>query len=172
MARISRMIVQDQATIYHVTSRTALDGFPLADIEKDYLLNLVKRLSALFFTEMFGFALMGNHFHLLVKMLPADHFTDDEVKRRLKRFYGEKMMPATDGQLPIMRQKLSNLSEFIREVKVSFTRFFNKRHGRKGYFWGDRFKSVIVENGETLIHCMAYIDLNPVRAGIVDRPEA
>jgi hypothetical protein len=39
------------------------------------------------------------------------------------------------------------------------------------YFWSDRFKSVIVENGETLINCLAYIDLNPVRAGIVEKPE-
>ena len=40
-----------------------------------------------------------------------------------------------------------------------------------GDFWGDRFKSVIVENGETLINCLAYIDLNPIRAGLVERPE-
>ncbi len=42
---------------------------------------------------------------------------------------------------------------------------------RKGFFWAERFKSVIVENGDTLINCLAYIDLNPVRAGIVKRPE-
>ena len=66
-----------------------------------------------------------------------------------------------------MREKLSNLSEFVREIKVGFTRYYNRR----GYFWGDRFKSVIVENGETLINCLAYIDLNPLRAGLVDRPE-
>ena len=47
----------------------------------------------------------------------------------------------------------------------------NKRHNRRGFFWGDRFKSVIVENGDTLINCLAYIDLNPVRAGMVKRPE-
>ncbi len=70
-----------------------------------------------------------------------------------------------------MREKLSNLSEFVREIKVGFTRYYNKRHHRRGYFWGDRFKSVIVENGETLINCLAYIDLNPLRAGLVERPE-
>jgi hypothetical protein len=41
----------------------------------------------------------------------------------------------------------------------------------RGYFWGDRFKSVIVDKGETLVNCLAYIDLNPLRAGMVDRPE-
>jgi hypothetical protein len=59
----------------------------------------------------------------------------------------------------------------MREVKVGFARFYNRRHNRRGYFWGDRFKSVIVENGETLINCLAYIDLNPLRAGLVQRPE-
>jgi hypothetical protein len=65
------------------------------------------------------------------------------------------------GWIPSLREKLSNLSEFIREIKVGFTRYYNKRHNRRGYFWGDRFKSVIVEKGETLINCLACIDLNP-----------
>jgi hypothetical protein len=75
------------------------------------------------------------------------------------------------GWIPSLREKLSSLSEFVREIKVGFARFYNKRHNRRGYFWGDRFKSVIVENGETLINCLAYIDLNPLRAGLVKRPE-
>jgi REP element-mobilizing transposase RayT len=171
MPRISRMIVQNQTAVYHVMSRTALDGFPLEAFEKDFLLELIKRMSSLFFTEIYGFALMGNHFHLLVKMIPEDRFSDEELKERLVKFYGEKKAPADDGQLPFIRQKLASISEFVREIKVNFTRFYNKRHGRRGYFWGDRFKSVIVERGETLINCLAYIDLNPVRAGIVEKPE-
>ena len=59
----------------------------------------------------------------------------------------------------------------MREIKVGFARYYNRRNNRRGYFWGDRFKSVIVENGETLINCLAYIDLNPLRAGLVERPE-
>jgi hypothetical protein len=70
-----------------------------------------------------------------------------------------------------LREKLSNLSEFVREIKVDFTRYYNQRNNRQGYFGGDRFKSVIVDKGETLINCLAYIDLNPLRAGLVDRPE-
>ena len=73
--------------------------------------------------------------------------------------------------IPSLRAKLSSLSEFVREIKVGFARYYNKRHNRRGYFWGDRFKSVIVDKGETLINCLAYIDLNPLRAGIVSRPE-
>ncbi|MCJ7595543.1 MAG: hypothetical protein MUO52_12305, partial [Desulfobacterales bacterium] len=64
-----------------------------------------------------------------------------------------------------------SLSEYVKEIKQGFSRFYNKLHNRKGFFWAERFKSVIVENGDTLINCLAYIDLNPVRAGIVKRPE-
>ncbi len=63
------------------------------------------------------------------------------------------------------------LEILFEEIKQEFSRFYNKRHSRRGFFWGDRFKSVIVENGETLVNCLAYIDLNPVRAGIAGRPE-
>ena len=75
------------------------------------------------------------------------------------------------GQVPFFREKFSNLSEFLKEVKQRFSRYYNKLHERRGYFWGDRFKSVIVENGDTLINCLAYIDLNPIRAGLVAIPE-
>jgi REP element-mobilizing transposase RayT len=171
MPRVSRMIVQDEPAIYHVMSKTALDGFPLQAYEKDYLVEVIKRMANLFFAEIFGFSVMGNHFHALVKMIPEDHFSDEEVRQRLIQFYGEKKAPIGEDQLPSMRQKLASLSELVREIKVNFTRFYNKRHGRRGYFWGDRFKSLIVEEGETLINCLAYIDLNPVRAGIVEKPE-
>jgi putative transposase len=96
--------------------------------------------------------------------------TDQDLKNRYVAFYGDDRV-FTVGLIPPLRAKLSSLSEFVREIKVGFARYYNKRHDRRGYFWGDRFKSVIVDKGETLINCLAYIDLNPLRAGIVNRPE-
>jgi putative transposase len=170
MPRIPRMVIDDETTVYHVMSRTALDGFPLGDIEKDFMLDLIRRYSALYFVEILGFCLMGNHFHLLVKTLPEYKFTDQDIKKRYVSFYGDERAFA-DGLIPSLRAKLSSLSEFVREIKVGFARYYNKRHNRRGYFWGDRFKSVIVDRGETMVNCLAYIDLNPLRAGIVSRPE-
>jgi len=170
MPRTSRLIVDSEKAVYHVMSRTALGGFPLQDIEKDFMLDLIKRFSGLYFTEILGFCLMGNHFHLLVKMIPEHDFSDDDIRKRFEAFFGESREFA-EGQIPYWRAKLSSLSEFVREIKVGFARYYNRRHNRRGYFWGDRFKSVIVDKGETLVNCLAYIDLNPLRAGIVDRPE-
>lgn len=76
-----------------------------------------------------------------------------------------------DGQVPYFREKWSSLSEYVKEIKQGFSRFYNRCHGRKGFFWSERFKSVIVDNGDTLINCLAYIDLNPFRAGHVKKPE-
>ena len=170
MPRLARMIVTGEPAVYHVMSRTVLDGFVLGDIEKEYMLKLIKHLSEIYFSEVLGFCLMGNHFHLLVKMVPENEFSDDDLKRRYERYYGNGKAPM-DGQLPVLRKKWSNLSEYVKEIKQTFSRFYNKRHGRRGFFWSERFKSLIVEKGETLINCLAYIDLNPVRAGIVEKPE-
>jgi putative transposase len=170
MARIPRLTNSGEPTVYHVMSRTALDGLPMGDVENDYLLKLIKKLSKLYFVEILGFALMGNHFHLLTRVYPTEFLSNDQLKKRYETYYnGEQKL--RDGQIPLIREKLSSLSGFMKEIKQGFTRFYNKEHERKGFFWGGRFKSVIVEQGETLINCLAYIDLNPVRAGIVENPE-
>jgi hypothetical protein len=53
----------------------------------------------------------------------------------------------TESQIPYPREKLPSLSEYMREIKVAFASYYNRRHNRRGYFWGDRFKSVIVDKG-------------------------
>lgn len=79
MPRTARMLIPDEQAVYHVMSRTALDKFPIGSVEKDYLLKLIKQFSRLCFAEILGFCLMGNHFHLLVKMVPEAGFSDDDI---------------------------------------------------------------------------------------------
>jgi putative transposase len=57
MPRTTRLIINDETAVYHVMSRTALDGFPLGDIEKDFMLNLIRRYSQLYLVEIIGFCL-------------------------------------------------------------------------------------------------------------------
>lgn len=174
MPRIARIKVKGEPTVYHIMSRTALDGFVLADVEKDFLLDLIKRLSQLYFGETIVFCLMGNHFHLLIRMSLGKDYTDEEIQERYRNFFGsdakDKAPDLTDGQIPHFRSRWEDLSEFIKDIKQGFSRFYSKRHNRRGLFWAERFKSVIVDNGDTLINCLAYIDLNPVRAEMVEKP--
>jgi hypothetical protein len=67
-----RIVVKDDPAVYHIMSRIALDGYPLGDVEKEYLLETIRRLSSVYFAEVLGFCLMldscsaGGHI-LLVK---------------------------------------------------------------------------------------------------------
>lgn len=171
MPRIARLTDSTQPTIYHLISRTALDGFPMGSVEKDYLVSLFKKFSKFYFTDVLGYCVMDNHFHLVVQMNPADNYEDEEVVARLRSYYGRDKK-FYDDQIDFFREKLSNISMFMKDIKQTFANFYNKRKKRRGFFWGGRFKSVIVEKGETLVNLLAYVDLNPIRAGIVKRPEA
>jgi hypothetical protein len=66
---------------------------------------------------------------------------------------------------------MTSLGSFVKDIKQGFTRYYNKKYNRQGYFWGGRFKSLIVQDGRTLVNLLAYVDLNPIRAGVVKRPE-
>ena len=170
MSRISRMVSPGEETIYHVISRVALDGFPLGEIEKDELLKIIKQLNSVYFSDIFGFCILGDHFHLLIKIHPGYRFADKEIRKRFASFYGDKSKFPED-KMDDYRDKWGRRSEFLKEAKQRFSRFYNKLHNRRGTLWGERFKSVIVEEGKALVSCLAYIDLNPIRAGIVKRPE-
>jgi REP element-mobilizing transposase RayT len=166
------MIVKGEPVVYHIISRSVLDGYPLEDQDKDYLLDVIRWLSQVYFTEVLGFCIMGNHFHLLVRMHIAKTFSDREIQKRYKIFdAGQTNEALNKERVLLFRKKWSNLSEYVREIKQRFSRYYNKTHKRKGFFWAERFKSVIVDNGEALVHCLTYIDLNPIRAGLTKKPE-
>jgi len=170
MARITRFLRNDQPTVYHVISRTALPGLPIKTADKDYLLNLIRRLSTLYYVDVLGFCLMDNHFHLVVRVHPEAELSDEELRRRFKAYYGEDREIA-GAQMQRYRERMTCLGTFIKDIKQGFTRFYNKKYNRRGYFWGERFKSMIVQDGKTLVNLLAYVDLNPIRAGIVRKPE-
>lgn len=172
MPRIPRLVVTDpgQKTAYHIISRTALEGLPFGQADKDKLVSIIQRFSSIYVVDVLGFAVMGNHFHLLVEITPESMVSDDEVKRRFRILYGRDA-EFPDGLLSDYRERFCSLSAYVKDIKQCFSVYYNKRKNRKGTLWGERFKSVLVQQGHSLIHCLAYIDLNPLRAGIVKRPE-
>jgi len=133
---------------------------------------------------------MSNHFHLLVRVphRPKEFEVPLEVVvARLERALGEtaagelrKQMAfwettKNEAAIEEWRQRqvarMFSLSEFVKCLKFRFTRWYNRKHGRKGVLWESRFTSVIVEEEERALRTMAaYIDLNPVRAGLVADP--
>ncbi len=170
MPRIARFTRESKSTVYHVISRTALQGFPIRDVDKDYLLGLIKRLSTLYCVDVLGFALMGSHFHLVARMHPEEEVSDQDVIRRYQKYYGGEKYIGGE-QVEEVRKRLCSLAAYVKDIKQGFTFYYNKKYLRQGFFWGGRFKSLIVEDGPTLVNLLAYVDLNPIRAEIVKRPE-
>jgi hypothetical protein len=142
------------------------------------------------------YCIMGNHFHALVEVprkdLWLERFSGPQGELRLfdhlRTLYSKTFVALLRQELDDLRKRglevvalakieaikrrFCDLSLFVKEVKERFSRWFNKRRGRKGTLWMDRFKSVMVEGrGEPLHTMAAYIDLNPVRAGLVEDPK-
>jgi hypothetical protein len=67
--------------------------------------------------------------------------------------------------------RLLDVSEFMRSLQSTYARWYNQTFDRRGRFWADRFKSVVLEKGNAVLDCMLYVDLNPIRAGLINRPE-
>jgi putative transposase len=193
MARPKRLKLKDEEGFFHIMSRTVGQEFYLGDMEKEKLFNIIKYYSGFYFVKVIGLTIMSNHFHLLIKSEPASYYTDDQVKQRIKKYLDKdkdkkkkkkKKYKKEEGEeveegegeiaynkLQRIKNQMADISEYVRAIKQTFSRWYNKMNNRTGYFWGDRFKSVLIEKGEALINCLAYIDLNPVRAGIVNKPE-
>ncbi len=149
--------------------------------------------------ECLAWCVMGNHFHLLLRVADKERalagWTEEDFIARLGILSEERY---TDGLLRKVemwrrngckeliaelagkvRTRLFDLSSFMKEVKQKFSAWFNLSRGRTGTLWEDRFRSVLVEGtgGSSaaglggLLAVAAYIDLNPVRAGLVDDPK-
>ena len=64
----------------------------------------------------------------------------------------------------------SDLSQFMCEFKARYAKYYNRRYNTSGHFWGERFHSTIVQADQHLLACFRYVDLNPVKAGLVQHP--
>lgn len=170
MARLRRLKIKGSDAYYHIMSRTVGQQFLLLDCEKDKFVEILEDLSDLFFVKVIGFSVMSNHFHLLIKMETTVSFPDSRIVDRIKNYY-KRDFELTDTEIYRYREKLGDISEFMKLLKQKFALWYNRQNNLKGHFWSDRFKSVLIENGESLLNCLAYIDLNAVRADITIVPE-
>ncbi|MGJ8638069.1 MAG: transposase [Opitutaceae bacterium] len=187
--RERRLKVQGRDAIYHCMTRTVNGALLFKDREKEILRKMIRQVADFCGVEVLTYCIMSNHFHVLVKVPDSPLCSDGELMRRYKVLYPkptkyqEASAKIMESQLAIggeeadeIRRKLlirmCDVSEFMKTVKQRFTTWYNKSHSRYGTLWADRFKSVLVEGkGNPLQTMAAYIDLNPVRAGLVNDPK-
>jgi len=166
-----RVIVEDGT--YHVMSRIAHRQYFLSSEERTRLLGIVKRTADFCGVELIAYAIMSNHFHLLVHVPPAGELNDAELLRRYAAWKGEAAAAELAGRIgpyerKRLKERMNDLSKFMQLAKEWYTFDYNSRNGHVGTLWEARFRSVLVERERLAISNVAgYIDLNPVRAGLV-----
>lgn len=173
---------------YHVVSRIVDRNFRLDDGEKEIFRRVMRKAEAFSGVRVLTYAVMSNHFHLLVEVPERGEVGEAELLRRMTALYGEAYVAnkvkqwrewrdggaasLAEEERGRLRARMGDVSAFVKTLKQRYSMSYNARHKRTGTLWEERFKSVLVENGETAKAAVAaYIDLNPVRAGIVKDPK-
>ena len=182
-------IVGQGAAYYHCMSRVIERRMLLDDGEKERFRKVMRAVAAFAGIEVLTWAALSNHFHILLRVPEAPSLTEEEVLSRIRGLYGrmraanlatdlqnlreQKREKEADALLYSYRHRMYDLSEYMKMVMQRFTQSYNRRHGRRGTLWEDRFKSILVEGTADALSTMAaYIDLNVVRAGIAEDPKA
>ena len=179
---------------YHVISRVVDRRFAFGPEEKEKFRALMRLQEKFAGCRVVSYCLMCNHFHLLLEVPPMAEggISDEVLLKRLSAIYSDAYVAGVAKELEDARMavytenigldeavraiherfsyRMHDLGEFMKGLLQRFTQWFNRAHSRTGRLWEDRFKSVIVEDGVAAKTISAYIDLNPVRAGMVKDP--
>jgi REP element-mobilizing transposase RayT len=182
---------------YHITSRCVRRAF-LCGVDhysgqsyehrRQWVVDRVRLLSSLFAIDVCAYAVMSNHYHLVLKLCPEqlDGITDDDIMDRWCALFKGPLLvqnyrngddlksferATVSDIVNVWRSKLASISWFMRCLNQPIARQANLEDKCTGKFWESRFKSQALKSEEALLSCMAYVDLNPVRAGIADTPE-
>lgn len=174
---------------YHCVSRVVNREFVFGDAEKEQFVRFMRMYERLCGVRVVTYCVMSNHFHVLVgvpkrpEALPTNAELVKTVRAtlgdvealRLEWALGEAAKIKSGTWEAEIRERylrrMWDISMFMKTLKQRFTQWFNKTHKRKGTIWEERFRSVLVQSaGEPLRAMAAYIDLNPIRAEMVDDP--
>ena len=172
---------------YHATSRCAFQTFAFDAASKEMFVKIMRRAEEFSGVRVADYCVMDNHFHILVKVPKRQTVDDAELDRRVAVLYGEaraaaisrrwKDLADTEGgdaivrrERDLLRARMYDISGFMKTLKQRFSLWYTTHHGNlEGSIWQGRFHSTLVENSAGALSAVsAYIDRNPVRAGIVE----
>jgi hypothetical protein len=181
--------------IYHCITRVVERRLAFEAEDKEQFRTYMRMYENFSGCRVLSYCLMGNHVHILLEVppMPEGGLTDEDLLQRLRAIYPADAVTLVAKELQAAREairdgladesyaaaiherytyRMHDLGEFMKTLLGRFTRWFNTHHARTGTLWESRFKSVLVEDGIASRTMAAYIDLNPVRAGMVADPAA
>ena len=178
---------------YHITSRCVRraflcgnDGLQCYDHRRQWITDRIRLLASIFTIDICSYAVMSNHYHLVLKLNSSEELSDAEVLTRwLTLFKGPLLIqqlqqnkPLSSAQMltindiiTVWRTRLGDISWFMKCLNEPIARAANKEDSCTGHFWESRFTSQALLTQEALLTCMAYVDLNPIRAKMATTPE-
>ncbi len=192
-----RLVSYSDTPYYHCVARCVRRAFlcgkdPLTGFDfehrRQWIVDRMHHLATIFAMDLCAYAVMNNHYHVVVKvnLEHATSWTDEEVaelwcqlfkgpewvQRWMKGYtLDEAERSRVQVCLDLWRQRLTDLSWFMRCLNEYIARMANKEDRCTGRFWEGRFKSQALLDERALLSCMAYVDLNPIRAAIAETPE-
>lgn len=158
------------------------------DHRRGWIRDKIMSQVGVFAIDCCAYAVMSNHYHvvLCVDEKAAKSWDNREVLRRWSELYslsyltekyyqyeslGKAQLDAIYVEIEVYRERLMSLSWFMRGINESTARRANAEDGCKGRFWEGRFKSQALLDEKAVLTCMAYVDLNPIRAKMARNPE-
>ena len=192
-----RQVSIENTPYYHCISRCVRRAFlcgsdPLTGFNfehrRQWIVDRIKLMCSVFAVDLCAYAIMNNHYHIVVRINSTcvNEWTDEEVAHRwMQIFSGPLLMhqyltnaDLTKAELKgiaelfvIWRERLADLSWFMRCINEPIARMANSEDHCTGSFWEGRFKSQALLDERALLACMAYVDLNLIRAAIATTPE-
>jgi REP element-mobilizing transposase RayT len=193
----STLVSASDTPYYHCISRCVrraflcgYDSHSHTDYEhrRQWLEDKLNKTANVFAINLCAYAVMSNHYHVVVHIHTdiATTWSKREVVRRWHSLFNgtylsqrfdarEPLLPTQlevlDHDIEIWRERLCSLSWFMKVVNESIARRANLEDQCTGHFWESRFKSQALLDERALLSCMAYVDLNPIRAKMANSPE-
>ena len=189
--RKRRLKIIGRSAVYHCVTRTVNKEHIINRVAKEVLRKQLWQIADFSGVEVITYCIMSNHFHVLVRVPDKEtaEVTDKELMRRYQVLYPqptqyqqadpnvlEKKLLENQEEAEELRERLlermHDISQFMKTLKQRFSIWYNRTHDRVGTLWSERFKSTLVEGHEAALRITAaYIDLNPLRANVVDDPK-